>query len=170
IFSFDQIHSARILIIDDQKLHAFYLQKVLMQEGYRNVTCENDPMKAVSSFNEYQPDMVVLDLVMPQMDGFQVMERLNDFRKDTYLPILAISPDGDSEIRLRALQSGATDILTHPYEVIEALFRIRNMIEMRVLHLQLQNQNKILEFKVQERTKEVRDNQLDIIRRLAQAA
>ena len=170
IFSLEQIHSAKILIVDDQKLHALFLQKVLDKEGYRNIACENDPLKAVAKFKEFDPDLVVLDLVMPQMDGFQVMARLNDFRKDSYMPILAISPDADSEIRLRALQSGATDILIHPYEVIEAMFRIRNMIEMRILHLQLQNQNKVLELRVQERTKELRENQLDIIRRLAQAA
>jgi putative two-component system response regulator len=158
------------LIIDDQKLHALYLQKVLEKEGYRNVGCENDPLHVITRFKDFQPDLIVLDLVMPQMDGFQVMERLNDFRKDSYVPILAISPDADSEVRLRALQSGATDILTHPYEIAEVIFRIRNMIEMRILHLQLQNQNKILELRVQERTKELRENQLDIIRRLAQAA
>ena len=170
IFSVEQVHSVRILIVDDQKLHALFLQKVLVKEGYRQVNCESDPLKALATFKEFQPDLIVLDLVMPQMDGFQVMERLNDFRKDAYLPILAISPDASSDIRLRALQSGATDILIHPYEDIEVVFRIRNMIEMRILHLQLQNQNKILELKVQERTKELRENQLDIIRRLAQAA
>lgn len=170
MFSTEQIQKVRILIIDDQKLHALFLQKVLEKEGYKNVSSENDPLRALSNMKDLQPDIIVLDLDMPQMDGFQVMERLNDFRKDTQLPILAISPDASSEIRLRALQSGATDILIHPYEIIEILFRIRNMIEMRMLHLQLQNQNKILEFKVQERTKELRENQLDIIRRLAEAA
>lgn len=170
MFSQEQIHSARILIVDDQKLHAFFLQKILEKEGYRNVTTENDPLKALAHFKEFDPDLIVLDLIMPQLDGFQIMERLHDFRQESYLPILAISPDASSEIRLRALQSGATDILIHPYEDIEVIFRIRNMMEMRILHLQLQNQNKILEFKIQERTKELRENQLDIIRRLAQAA
>ena len=170
MFSLEQIYSVRILIIDDQKLHALFLQKELEKQGYRNVRTENDPFKVIVTFSDFDPDLIVLDLVMPQLDGFQVMERLSAFRQDNYIPILAISPDADAEIRLRALESGATDILAHPYEVSEVIFRIRNMIEMRILHLQLQNQNKLLELKVQERTKELRENQLDIIQRLAQAA
>lgn len=170
MFSLEQIYSVRILIIDDQKLHALFLQKELEKQGYRNVKTENDPLKVIATFTDFDPDLIVLDLQMPQLDGFQVLERLSNFRNDNYIPVLAISPDADADIRLRALEAGATDILIHPYEISEVIIRIRNMIEMRILHLQLQNQNKILEFKVQERTKELRESQLDIIQRLAQAA
>ena len=166
----ETIKQSRILIIDDQKLHGLFLKKVLTDDGFTNVECLSDPLKALQEFRDYQPEVLVLDLIMPQLDGFQVMEQLTSFRKDHYLPILALSSEKSSDIRLRALESGATDFLNKPYENIEILFRIRNMIEMRYLHLQVTNQNKILESRVQERTKELRETQLDIIRRLAQAA
>ncbi|MDP2654275.1 MAG: response regulator [Candidatus Omnitrophota bacterium] len=170
MISQEQILNARILIIDDQKLHARYLQKVLEDAGYRSVRTENDPLKALPVIHELQPDLIILDLDMPQLDGFQIIEHLNEFRRNNYLPILAVSPETSAEGRLKALQSGATDIVVQPFEVVEIVIRIRNMIEMRILHMQVQDQNKILESKVQERTKELRVTQLDIIRRLAQAA
>lgn len=166
----EQISRTKILIIDDQKLHSFFLEKLLKQEGFTQVLCVIDPLKALNNIREFQPDLIVLDLVMPQVNGFQIMEQLNDFRKDHYLPIIALGEDHSVEMRLKALQSGATDFLSKPYENIEMLFRIHNMIEMRILHMVVENQNKLLETKVQERTKELRDTQLEVIRRLAQAA
>jgi putative two-component system response regulator len=170
MITLEQISKARILIIDDQKLHSFFLEKLLKQEGYQEILCVIEPLKALASVREFKPDLLVLDLIMPQINGFQIMEQLNDFRKDHYLPILALSEDRGSEMRLHALQSGATDYLNKPYENVEILFRIRNMIEMRILNMAVEGQNKILETKVQERTKELRDTQFEVIRRLAQAA
>ncbi len=170
MISLQQIFNARILIIDDQKLHSLFLKEILQHEGYKNVFCLMDPLKAISTSKEYHPDLIILDLFMPQLDGFQVMEQLHGFRLEHYLPILAISADKSSIIRLRALQSGATDFLDKPFESVEILIKIRNMIELRILHNQIASQNKLLEFKVEERTKELRYTQYDIIRRLAQAA
>lgn len=166
----DHIQNAHILVIDDQKLHALFLKGILQQEGYKYVECLLDPLRTVATCKEFRPDLIVLDMHMPQLDGFQVMEQLHDFRVNHYLPILAISADKSSEIRLRAMQSGANDFLNKPFENLEILIKIRNMIELRILHSQVSDQNKILEFKVMERTKELRYTQFDIIRRLAQAA
>ncbi len=170
MISLEQIFNARILIVDDQKLHSLFLKEILQKEGYKNVLCLMDPLKVVATSKEFQPDLIILDLLMPQLDGFQVMEQLHGFRLEHYLPILAISADKSSNIRLRALQSGATDFLNKPFENIEIIVKIRNMIELRILHNQIASQNKLLEFKVNERTKELRFTQYDIIRRLAQAA
>ncbi len=166
----NQTAHTRILIVDDQKLHGLYLKKVLAEEGFENVEYSNDPLKVLQLVRDFHPEIIVLDLFMPHLDGFQIMEQLAEFRKDHYLPVLALSSEKSSDVRLRALQSGATDFLNKPYENMEIIFRIRNMIEMRTLHMEVKNQNKILESKVQDRTKELRDTQLDIIRRLAQAA
>jgi putative two-component system response regulator len=170
MFTKEEIQKTKILIIDDQKLHALFLKKILADEGFQNIEVVVDSVKALPVFREFSPELVILDMIMPQLDGFQVMNQLNEFRRDHYLPILALSSDKSSDLRLRALQSGATDFLNKPYENLEMMFKIRNMIEMRALHMEVQNQNKILEIKVQSRTKELRDTQLDIIRRLAQAA
>lgn len=170
MFSAEQLANMRILIVDDQKLHGLFLKKLLNEEGFQIVECVADPLKTLQVFRDFSPDVLVLDMIMPGLDGFQVMEQLAEFRKDHYLPILALSSEKSSDIRLRALRSGATDFLNKPYENMEIIFRIRNMIEMRSLHMQVKNQNTILENLVQERTKELRESQLDIIRRLAQAA
>ncbi len=170
MISQEEISTAKILIIDDQKLHSLYLEKILKQDGYKNIKFSLDPLRAIAITQEFQPDIIILDLIMPQLDGFQIMQKLDEFRKENYLPILVLSEDKSSDIKVRALQSGATDFLYQPYESIEMLFRIRNMITMRILHGQVKNQNIILDAKVKERTQELRETQFDIIRRLAQAA
>jgi len=131
----DKRLDAKILIIDDQKLHSSFLEKVLAQEGYINIRCVNDPLKALSAIHDFEPDAVILDLIMPQVDGFQILEKLNEFRKDHYLPILALSSEKSTDLRLRALQDGATDFLSKPFESPEIIIRLRNIIEMRRLHL-----------------------------------
>ena len=170
MISLDQIHNAKILIIDDQKLHALFLQKILDQEGYHHTQCHFDPMTAFNAILAYKPDLVVLDLIMPRIDGFQILEQLSESRQEVYLPVLALCTEKGSDMRLKALQSGATDYILKPYENVEILFRIRNMIEVRILHMHVKDQNVLLESKVEERTRELKDSQLDIIRRLAQAA
>src|SRR3989338_8232892 len=166
----EQILKAKILIVDDQKLHTFFLEKILKKEGYENIECVTEAKRAISVCHDFQPDIILLDLIMPIVDGFQVLEQLKDDRKDNYLPILALSEEKSSEMRHRALEAGVTDFLSKPYESAEVLMRIRNMIETRILHQEVKNQNKLLEIKVQERTQELNDSRLDIIRRLAQAA
>ncbi len=166
----EQILKAKILIVDDQKLHTLFLEKVLKKEGYKNIECLTDAKKTISLCHDFQPDIILLDLIMPVIDGFQVLEQLKEEREENYLPVLALSEERSAEIRHRALEAGVTDFLSKPYESAEVLMRIRNMIETRILHLEVKNQNKLLEIKVQERTQELNDSRLEIIRRLAQAA
>lgn len=166
----EQYRQAKIMIVDDQKLHYLYLKKTLLDSGYRNILCVSEPLKVRVSIKDYIPDLIILDLVMPFLDGFQVMHQLQDYRDANYLPILALSEEKGTDSSLRALESGATDVLNKPFEIREILFRIRNMLEMRFLHLASKNQNTILEEHVNERTRELKDSQEEIIRRLAQAA
>lgn len=161
---------AKILIIDDQKLHALSLEKILVNAGYQNTRCLTEPLKALNMVQEYLPDLLVLDLIMPQLDGFQIIEQLHGFRRQHYLPILALSEGKNPNARLRALQAGATDYLSQPFEDVEIIFRIKNMVETRSLHAQVENQNRALEDKVRDRTKELREAQFDVMRRLALAA
>ncbi len=166
----DQYSKAKILIIDDQKLHHLYLEKILHTAGFQSIRCLADPLKAHATVLEFNPDLIVLDILMPQLDGFQIMEQLHTFRQRHYLPILAVSAEQSTDFRLKALRAGATDFLHKPFEHDEIIFRINNMLEMRFLHMALENQNHILEDRVNERTKELKNSQIEIIRRLAQAA
>jgi putative two-component system response regulator len=109
-------------------------------------------------FMESQPDVILLDLLMPEMDGFAVMQELGrQIEESTYLPILVLTAETAPEAKLRALSMGARDFLTKPFDQAEALLRIHNLLETRFLHLLLRNQNELLEQKVRERTLELEE-------------
>lgn len=164
-------NEARILIIDDQPANTLLLESILEEEDYEEYKSITDPRKALPVFLEYQPDLILLDLQMPYMDGFDVMKQLRPrIPHDTFFPILVLTADINPETKRRALTEGATDFLTKPFDATEAILRIKNLLQTRALHLQLQNQNQILDKKVHERTLELEETQLEILERLALAA
>jgi putative two-component system response regulator len=151
--------TARILIVDDQESNVRLLERLLERAGYDNVIGTTDSRQAAPLFVEFAPDLVILDLMMPHMDGFEVMEALSSEVPDgTYMPILVLTADVSPESRRRALSMGAKDFLTKPFDHDEALLRIRNLLETRSLYLRLQAQNEALEQKVRERTMELQDH------------
>lgn len=164
------IKNARILIVDDIPANVELLEKMLKIEGYTNIYSATDPRDTTKLYLEQKPDIVLLDLQMPLLDGFQVMELLKTIEKDSYLPILVLTGTQDRDTRLRALESGAKDFLNKPFDRLEVSLRIKNMLEVRLLHNQVRNQNVILEEKVRERTKELRETQFEVIQRLMHAA
>ena len=170
MISQEQIFKARILIIDDQKLHVLLLEKILKAAGYKNILTLTDSRQAMYVLDDYKPDILLLDLKMPYVDGFEIMQQVNQKQKEERLPILLISAEKSQEVRLKALKEGASDILAKPYESAEVLMRIRNLVEIHFLNLQIRGQNRILEARVKERTKELHDTRLDIIHRLARTA
>jgi putative two-component system response regulator len=165
------LQESRILIIDDQQANVRVLEFALQRAGYTNIKTTTDSREALPLFLEYQPDLILLDLLMPYVDGFEVMQQLNLLLPPgSYLPILVLTADITPDIKRRALASGAKDFLVKPFDAMEVLLRIHNLLETRSLHLQLQSQNKTLEKKVQARTEELAEAQIEIIQRLAQAA
>jgi len=164
-------HAAKILIVDDESSNVRLLERLLQKEGYTDVVSTVDSREAVSLYLDFQPDLLLLDLMMPHADGFQVMERLGLLIPwGTYFPILVLTADITVQARQRALEAGAKDFLTKPFDHTEALQRIHNLIEARFFHLLLQNQNLLLEDKVRERTQELREAHLEVLHRLALAA
>ncbi len=132
------LNTARILIVDDEPANVDLLQFALKRAGYRDVKSTIDPMKVAGLFTEFDPDIILLDLHMPGLDGFEVMAQLSDLvPPDTYLPVLVLTADLAPEIKRRALAGGAKDFLVKPFDVDEVILRIRNMLEMRQLHLRL---------------------------------
>ena len=163
--------TARILIIDDQASNVALLEGIL-EEGdflsYRGVT---DSREAIPAFVDYQPDLILLDLQMPFLDGFAVMKQIRACISPTdFLPILVLTADITSEAKRRALSEGAVDFLTKPFDATEVVLRIKNLLRTRSLHLRLQGQNQLLDQKVRERTVELEATQIEIIERLALAA
>jgi|GEM_PF-1004259 len=142
---------ARILIVDDQEANVLLLSSILEDNGYYNLKTTVDPRQTVSLVKEFQPDLILLDLVMPSLDGYAVMDLLRPIiPPDAYLPILVLTADPTQQIKQRALGMGAKDFLAKPFDQVEVLLRIQNLLETRALYLLQQKQNQVLEEKVRE--------------------
>ncbi len=165
------VRDATILVVDDEEANLDAVRRVLDRGGYRHVATERDPEAALTRFDEVRPDLLLLDLHMPSLDGFQVLRALHGrLARDGYLPVLVLTGDLDEAVKVRALEAGARDFVTKPFESTEMLLRIRNLLEARVLHLHLREQNERLEERVRERTADLAHAQDQILERLALAA
>ncbi len=142
--------SASILIVDDQETNILLLEQLLREGGYTCVTSTQKPLEVCELHRKKNYDLILLDLQMPGMDGFEVMEGLKADNTDGYLPVIVITAQPGH--KLRALESGAKDFISKPFELVEVKTRIRNMLEVRLLYKALGNHNKVLEETVQERT------------------
>jgi len=172
----DKALSANILIVDDKPDNVSLLEMMLSFSGYTNVQSTTDPREVEGLYQDNDFDIILLDIRMPHMDGFQVMERLSHIVKGDYLPILILTAQNDMDTRLKALEAGARDFVTKPFDKMEVLNRIHNMLEVRFLYKERLQQNDILESKVKKRTLELQNRneelartRLDIIRRLGRA-
>src|SRR5947209_15400512 len=151
-----ELHRMKILVIDDDQLSVTLLEQLLTRHGYSRVLGVTDSQKAIETCTEFDPDLILLDLIMPGVDGFAVLEALRVDVSERFLPIVVLTADITEEAKARALEAGATDFLVKPVSQTEALLRIRNLLETRRLHLVLENQRAALEEAVRERTAELR--------------
>ncbi len=160
----ENLKNANILIIDDQDFNIYVLEGFLRLLGYTNINSTTNSGTAVCMFKSFAPDLILLDLMMPPPNGYQVMEQLKELIPlNTYLPILVLTADITAEARQNALAGGARDFLSKPFELLEVGLRIDNLLFARYLHLQMQDQNKILEEKVKQRTMELQKTNADLI-------
>lgn len=153
----NEILKASILIVDDQESNVMLLEQMLHEKGYQNITTTMDPCSVFALHLAHRYDLILLDLQMPVMDGYQVIEALKEVETEGYLPVLVITAQPDQ--KLRALQAGAKDFISKPFDFIEVQTRIHNMLEVRLLYKKLDNYNKVLEQTVQERTVELRESE-----------
>ena len=162
---------ARILMVDDERANILLLERILEKAGYRNVRSTTDPETVPGLVAEFRPDLLLLDLKMPRLDGFEILELLADgASSDPDLPVLVLTADATRETRRRALTAGARDFLTKPLDVDEVLLRIANMLDIRSLTLELRAKNATLEDRVRERTRELEESHIETFERLALAA
>jgi putative two-component system response regulator len=130
---------ARILVVDDERVNVVLLERILQQAGYTNVKSTTDSTQAAALYDEFEPDLILLDLHMPGLDGFAVMEQLDGrIQDDNFLPILILTADIRPEIKRRALSAGAKDFVTKPFDRTEVLLRIQNLLETRFLYLRFE--------------------------------
>lgn len=161
--------AAPILIVDDMEANVMLLTHILAQRGYRNLHSSTDPTQVAALHREKHFDLILLDLMMPKLDGMGVMQALIDDLEDDYLPVIMITAQTDTEARQRALENGARDFITKPFQVMEVLQRISNQLEVRMLYHDREQEAVRLEQRVRERTRELEDTQVEILRRLAMA-
>ncbi|MDO8331394.1 MAG: response regulator [Fluviicoccus sp.] len=152
-----EILNARILIVDDQASNIELLQQVLSESGYLHLTSTENPAEVCALHRRNAYDLILLDLQMPVMDGFQVMEGLKTNAADGYLPVIVLTAQPGH--KLRALQAGAKDFISKPFDLVEVRMRIHNMLEVRLLYKKLEEYSRLLEQKVEERTAELRESE-----------
>ena len=151
------ILAASILIVDDQEANVQLLEQLLGEAGYTCVASTRDPQTVCALHRKHRYDLILLDLQMPGMDGFAVMSALKANDADRYLPVIVLTAQPGH--KLRALQAGAKDFISKPFDLVEVKTRIHNMLEVRLLYRKLENYAKVLEQTVQERTAELRESE-----------
>jgi CheY-like chemotaxis protein len=154
-FDPSDILRASILIVDDQQSNVHLLEQLLVEAGYVNVSSTMRPQEVVALHRKNGYDLILLDLQMPDMDGFQVMAALRTHEAEDYLPVIVFTAQPGHKVR--ALQCGAKDFISKPFDLVEVKTRIHNMLEVRLLYKKLKNYNEMLEKTVQERTAELRE-------------
>ena len=151
------ILDAGILIVDDQEPNVSLLTQLLSEAGYTRVTSTLNPLEVCALHRKNRYDLILLDLQMPGLDGFQVMEALKTNTADSYLPVIVLTAQPGHKVR--ALKAGAKDFISKPFDLVEVKTRIHNMLEVRLLYRKLEDFNKVLEHTVQERTAELRESE-----------
>ena len=152
-----EILNASILIVDDQEANVILLEQMLREAGYAGVASTMDPREVCALHRRNRYDLILLDLQMPGMDGFQVMEGLKTNASDSYLPVIVITAQPGH--KLRALLAGARDFISKPFDLVEVKTRIHNTVEVRLLYKKLGDANRELERTVLERTAELRESE-----------
>jgi CheY-like chemotaxis protein len=157
ILPVQDILNARILVVDDTLANVQLFERLLAQCGYTNVSATLVPQEVCALHQRHRYDLILLDLVMPQMDGFHVMEALKAQGGDAWLPVIAVTAEPGHKVR--ALQAGAKDFIGKPFDQVEVKTRIHNMLEVRLLYKRLKQQSAELERTVVERTAELQDSE-----------
>jgi DNA-binding NtrC family response regulator len=160
------ILGANILIVDDREENVTLLEELLRDTGYTSVTATMNPREVCALHRENHYDLILLDLQMPLMDGFAVMEELKACEADSYLPVLVITAQPGH--KTRALQAGARDFISKPFDLVEVRTRIHNMLEVRLLHRKLDDYNKTLEETMLERTGDLRKANVQLTQEIAE--
>ncbi|MCF6436910.1 HD domain-containing phosphohydrolase [Pseudoalteromonas sp. MMG022] len=166
----DLRNNSTILAIDDNPTNLKLLHRLLSAKGYSHVHLLTDSREALSTYKMLRPDLILLDINMPYMDGFEVMDALFSLQEPLMAPIIVISAQQGSETTLTALEKGARDYITKPFEKNELLLRVQNLLDAHLAHKLLNDQAQVLENMVELRTKELNDTRLSVVQRLGMAA
>jgi putative two-component system response regulator len=165
----DRIFDAPILVVDDQADNIQLFEDILRGAGYRRVVSTTDPRQVLRLYDLHRPVLILLDLNMPHLDGFQLMNLLREKDPEGFPPVLVLTGTLDRAVKLKALSQGARDFLAKPFDLVEIRYRVKNLLEIGVLSRELKDQNGLLEENVRERTGELEASRVDLVLRLANA-
>lgn len=167
----EDIKQAKLLIVDDQEYNISLLERILARAGFIHIHSLMDPLLVRQTMVQVEPDIVLLDMHMPGMDGLQVLSLIRELTgPDSYLPVLMLTADATPAMKQQGLQAGVNDFLTKPYDRTEVILRIHNLLKTRQLHIQLQQHKSTLEERVRERTEDLQKAKHEILRLLGRAA
>jgi putative two-component system response regulator len=166
----DPLDHARILIVDDEPANLKLLDKMLASQGYAQRILIQDPREVLDRYREGRPDLIMLDINMPYLDGYQVMEQLKALDDPLLPPIIILTAQHGQDFLLRALAAGARDFVTKPFDRNELLMRVRNLLAAQLGHRMLHQQKDVLEEMVRQRTAELNQTRLQVVQRLGRAA
>jgi len=161
---------ARILIVDDESVNLKLLDKMLSAQGYSNLVLVQDSRQVLEIYRQTRTDLILLDINMPHLDGFEVMEQLKALNDPLFPPVVILTAQHGQDFLLRALNSGARDFITKPFYCNELLARVRNMLDAQLMHRMLHDQKAVLDEMVQTRTAELRRTRLQVVQQLGRAA
>lgn len=163
------IHDAKILIVDDNPSNVALLEAILEEEEYDNIFSTTDPFQVLPMYREHRFDLVLLDIRMPGMSGLEVLQQLKGVTRDEFLPVIVLTAQTDIETRQQALEAGAKDFVTKPFEDWEVLLRIENTLQTRLFYTRQVVRADLLESEVLKRTNEILATQFEIVQRLGVA-
>ena len=166
----DDVPAGKILIVDDETANVMVARKLLTEAGHRNFETTTDARLAMNLVHTYQPDLVLLDINMPHIDGISILSQIRSVERFSHLPVLILTANTQTDVKLQCLELGATDFLVKPIDAMELAPRVRNALQYKQFHDQLMRHAEELERKVQQRTEELERSRREIIYCLARAA
>lgn len=159
-----------ILVVDDELANLRLVDKLLRSQGYTDLMLISDPTQVIKTYQRQQPDLILLDVNMPGMDGYEVLQGLRDLEDPLMPPIVMLTAQHSQEHRLKALSLGARDFITKPFDRNELLMRVRNLLDAQLAHKLTANEKSVLAEMVEERTRELHNTRLKIVQRLGRAS
>ncbi len=166
----EQYEQARILIVDDEAANLKLLDRMLRGQGYGSLVLVGDPREALDHYHQARPDLILLDLNMPHLDGYEVMEQIKALDDPLTPPIVILTAQHSRDYLLRSLAAGARDFVSKPFDRNELLMRVHNLLDAHLAHRALHDHKAVLEQRVRERTEELHHTQLQVVQRLGMAA
>lgn len=165
-----RVHMAPIFVVDDEPVNLKLIQRILELDGFCNIHCIHDSRQVVELYRQARPELILLDINMPHLDGFDVLEELKRLPNNVMPPVVFLTAQSAAEFRVKAFDNGVLDFISKPFNRLELLARVKNLLALEHAHKELKHRNTSLEAIVSLRTQELKKTQLQVVQKLGRAA